>query len=416
MQDFFEQKFMPVMGRLGSNPYLQAIRDGISITIPFTIIGSVFLILGNLPIEGWSDIIGDLGPMLSAAVNVTFNIIGLIAAMGLGYYFSRMHEIDIATGTILTVVTFLLATVSGEDFSLSTAAFGSSGMFTAILIAMVATGIMSVFIKRGFIIKLPDGVPPAVGKSFEALIPAAVTVVLVWVVRVIGGIDINGVLQLIFSPFVFALNTLPGALVEMLLILLLWFAGIHGNSVVGSLCTPITMTYLADNTAAMLAGTAPVYNNAEGFFYFGMGLGGTGATIGLAISLAFFMKSKQYRTLGKFTLVPSVFGINEPLMFGVPIVLNPTLLVPFVAAPILLNVASWILMDLGVIGRVVASIPWTTPPILSGFLCTGGDWRAAVWQIAEVIIATAIWLPFMKMLDRKACEEERADEIAATED
>ena len=136
--------------------------------------------------------------------------------------------------------------------------------------------------------------PPAVGKSFEALIPAGVSIILFWCLRVLLNIDINSVITAIFKPFVFALNTLPGAVLIMFIILLLWFAGIHGNSLVGNLCLPFTMTYLTANAASFQAGQMPQYINAEGFYYFGMGLGGTGTTIGLAIAIAFFAKSKRY--------------------------------------------------------------------------------------------------------------------------
>lgn len=405
MSSFFMDKVIPVMNRFGNNKYLVAIRDGVSITIPFTIIGSIFLIIGNLPIPGWEKIIADFSDQLNSAVNVTFGAIGLIASISLGYFFSKMHNIDSITGTIITLVSFLLATLN-EDLSVNTATFGSSGLFAAIVIAILSTGIMTWFIKKGIVIKLPDGVPPAVGKSFEALLPAGASILLIWIVRVLLGFDINNFITLIFSPFVIALNTLPGALLLMLLILILWFVGIHGNALVGNLALPVTMTYLAANTEAMQASDIPAYINAEGFYYFGMGLGGTGATIGLAIAIAFFAKSKRYKTLGKLTLTPALFGINEPLIFGLPIVLNPIMLIPFVGTPLLLQIITWFLMKFNIIGKVVTSIPWTTPPILSGFLVTGGDWRAAIWQAIGVIIAVTIYLPFFKVLDNKELKNE----------
>ncbi|MDN6029476.1 MAG: PTS transporter subunit EIIC [Lactococcus plantarum] len=410
MYTFFMDKVIPVMNRVGNNKYLVAIRDGLSITIPFTIIGSVFLIIANLPINGWADILGDFAPKLNAAVNVTFGAIGLIASVSLGYFFSKMHKIEPITGTIMSLVTFLLATLD-KNLSVNISAFGSAGLFVAIIIAMITTGIMAWFVKKGILIELPDGVPPAVGKSFEALLPAAASILVIWVVRVLLNFDINSFITFIFTPFVVALNTLPGALLLMLLILLLWFVGIHGNTLVGNLALPVTMTYLTANTEAMQHGHVPTYINAEGFYYFGMGLGGTGATIGLALVIALFAKSKRYKTLGKLTLTPALFSINEPLIFGFPIVLNPVMLVPFVGTPILLQVITWFLMKYNLIGKVVTSIPWTTPPVLSGFLVTGGDWRAAVWQAIGILVSVAIYLPFFKALDNQELKNELTKEV-----
>lgn len=400
MKDVFMNKIIPSLMKLGNNRCLVAIRDGISITIPFTIIGSVFLIIGNLPINGWNNIIAPYSAMLNAAVNTTFGIIGLIGAISVGYFFSKMHEVDEITGTIISLVCFLLATLNGE-LGINIASFGSTGLFTAIIVPVICTSIMAWAIKKGIVIKLPDSVPPAVSKSFEALIPAGLSILLFWGVRALLNIDINNIITIMFSPFVVALNTLPGAILVMFIILMLWFVGIHGNALVGNLCLPITMTYLAANTTAYQAGQTVQYINAEGFYYFGMGLGGTGTTIGLAIAIALFAKSKRYKTLGKLTLLPAFFGINEPIIFGLPIVLNPMMFIPFVFTPIILQIITWVLMSLNIIGKVVISIPWTTPPILSGFLVTGGDWRAAVWQAIEVVIAVCVYLPFFKMLDKQ---------------
>lgn len=408
MKNIFMDKIIPFLTELGNNKYLAAIRDGISITIPFTIVGSIFMIIGNFPVPGWDKIIEPYSGALNAATNVTFGIIGLIGAISLGYFLSKVHELDEITGIIISLVCFLLATLNNE-LTINTSNFGSTGLFSAIFVALISTGIVSFFVKKGIVIRLPNSVPPAVGKSFEALIPAGASILIFWIVRVLLDVDINNVITMIFSPFVVALNTLPGAVLVMLIILLLRFAGIHGNSIVGNLCLPFTMTYLAANTVSFQSGTIPQYINAEGFYYFGMGLGGTGTTIGLALAIAFFAKSKRYKTLGKITLVPACFGINEPIIFGLPIVLNPVLFIPFVITPILLQIGTWFLMYFNIIGRVVTSIPWTTPPILSGFLVTGGDWRAALWQAIEVIIAVCIYLPFFKIMDKEALNLEEND-------
>ena len=184
INDIFMNKLVPFLTKVGNNRYLAAIRDGISITIPFTIIGSIFMIIGNLPITGWDKIIKPYSSMLNAATNTTFGIIGLIGAISLGYFFSKMHNIDRITGTIISLVCFLLATLN-DKFTINIDNFGSTGLFSAIIVSLITIEIVEFFIRKKIVIKLPDSVPPAVGKSFEALIPAGVSIILFWCLRVL---------------------------------------------------------------------------------------------------------------------------------------------------------------------------------------------------------------------------------------
>ena len=401
---FFQQKFMPAITKLGNMKYLIALRDGMVVTVPFTIFGSIFMIIGNLPFNGWYDFIAPISPYIQVPINVTFGLLGLIVCLSLAYQMSKLNEIDIITGIAITVICYIIAML-GQDFKIDPSTYGSGGIFTAIVVAIITSEIMHFIIKRNIVIKMPDGVPPAVATSFAALIPGGCALLLFWVLRVLLGLDINQLITSLFSPLVVGLSTCPGMLFMTFLTLLLWVFGIHGNNVVSGIASPIYLTFLTANINAVSQGVTPPYITAEGFLLFGMNIGGTGAILGIAIAML-TAKSQRYKAVGKVGIVPSIFGISEPIMFGFPIVLNPILAIPFITVPLVLQGVTYYLMKFNIIGRVIAQVPWTTPPVIGGFLITGGDWRAALWQFIELVIAVLVYLPFFKIADRNALAEE----------
>ncbi|OOM74944.1 lichenan permease IIC component [Clostridium puniceum] len=402
---FFQQKFMPALIKLGELKYLIALRDGMVVTVPFTIFGSIFMIIGNMPFQGWYDFIAPISPYIQVPVNVTFGLLGFIVCLSLAYQMSKINKIDIITGVAITSICYIIAMLN-KEFKIDPSAYGSGGIFTAIVVAIITSELMHFIIKRNIVIKMPDGVPPAVATSFAALIPGSAALALFWALRVLLGLDINQLITSLFSPLVGGLSTCPGMLFMTFLTLLLWVFGIHGNNVVSGIASPIYLTFLTANIAAVSQGVTPPYITAEGFLLFGMNIGGTGAILGIAISML-TAKSERYKAVSKVGIIPSIFGISEPIMFGFPIVLNPTLAIPFIAVPLVLQGITYYLMKFNIIGRVIAQVPWTTPPVISGFLITGGDWRAALWQLIELIIAILVYLPFFKVLDRSALTEEK---------
>lgn len=400
-----KDKLFLYISKVGDNKYLRSIRDGLSFTIPFTIIGSLFLIVGNLPIEAWTNIISPYAHLLNAMVNVTFGVLGLITAVGVGYTMGVNFKVDALSNTIITVVAFLLATLDA-DFSVLPGNLGATGMFTAILVAAITTLVTRFVTKHNLTIQMPDGVPPAVAKSFFSLTPAAITLTIIWILRVLLNIDINEFLQTIFRPLVFGLSTIPGLIVYTFLALGLWTIGIHGPNLLSGIATPIFLSNLAANTAAF-QNNQPIPNEvADGFWTLFMNIGGSGASLGLVIAML-FAKSKAYRDLGKLSLPPAIFCINEPIIFGFPIVMNPLMAIPFVLTPTILGVSTVILMRLNLIGKIVFQVPWTTPPIIGPFLATNGSIGAAVWSFLTIIISFIIYFPFFKSMDSKQAAKEQ---------
>ena len=406
-------RFSPALARISNMKYLIALRDGMIITVPFTIFGSLFMIIVNLPINGWSEKIASIQPILQAPVNVTFGILALIVAIGMSYQTAKANKIDPLTGTAIGTISFLLCMLN-DELAIDPSNLGSGGMFTAIVVAIISSEIMSFFIKRNIVIKMPDSVPPAVANSFASLIPGSAALLFFWIIRVVFNIQINEVIQWVFSPLVVGLNSFWGMEFVLFLTLALWTLGIHGNNIIGAIASPVYLQFLTGNINQVSEGLAPTHITADGFLNFGMNIGGTGAILGLVICMM-FAKSKQYKQLGRLGLVPAVFQISEPIMFGFPVVLNPSLMIPFIAVPMVLQGITYFLMKYGLIGIVIAQVPWTTPTLLNGYLITGGDWRAPLWQLVQLIISVAVYWPFFKICDRQALAAEKLSESTIEE-
>ena len=199
-----------------------------------------------------------------------------------------------------------------------------------------------------------------------------------------------------FSPLMVALNTLPGILGYALIVTLLWSVGINGDNAVDVVAAPVFLQYLSANTAAVSQGSTPPFVTAYGFFTTFVNVGGTGATLALALLLC-RSRDAGYRKVARLSLPTQVFQINEPIFFGLPIVLNPIFMVPYVLNALLLTGTTYALMTWGLIRRPFISVPWTTPPILGHYLVTGGDWRSAVWGVVSIAMAMAVYYPFARV-------------------
>ncbi|WP_318371910.1 PTS sugar transporter subunit IIC [Enterobacter sp.] len=410
MIQFIEGKVVPILIQVGENKMLVAVRNGIALTLPFTITGSLFLILANLPIPGWAEFLGPAASKLSAPVAVTFGAIGLISAIGISYNLAKEYQLNALTCSAVAMVVFLLAQLN-ENYQLNVDNLGAAGLFSAIILAIATVQIMRFFVVRNIVIKLPDGVPPAVAQSFVSLIPAAAIITLVWLVRVMLNFDINSFFTWLVSPLVSGLGSLPGMLVLIFLISLLWCCGIHGDNILSGITSPIFLKYIAENTQAYLNHQPIPHITADGFYIVFMCLGGTGATLGLVLAML-RSRSKMYKSVGKLSLPSAIFCINEPVIFGCPIVFNPLLMIPFTLTPMILCTATYSLMYFDIIGRPVLQIPWTMPPIFAAWFVTGGNIPAVIWSVCTIVISALVYLPFFKIAERRQMEKEAAAQDA----
>ena len=407
MINFIENKFVPILIKIGENKILVAIRNGITLTLPFTIAGSLFLILANLPIPGWSEFLGPFADKLSAPVSVTFGAIGIISAIGISYNLAKQYKIDGISCATITLVVFLLAQLD-STYKLNVDNLGAAGLFSAIILSIVTVHIVHFFISRNIVIKLPDGVPPAVAQSFASLVPAAASITLIWFIRIILNFDINSFFTWLLSPLVMGLGTLPGMLILIFLVSILWCCGIHGDNVLSGITSPIFLKYIAENTQAYLHHQPIPHITADGFYIVFMCIGGTGATLGLVLSML-KSKSKLYKSVGELSLPSAIFCINEPVIFGFPVVFNPIMMIPFTLTPMILCTMTYGLMYFNIIGRPVLQIPWTMPPIFAAYFVTGGNIPAVIWSICTIVISVAVFLPFFKMAEKKQLEKENSE-------
>jgi PTS system cellobiose-specific IIC component len=412
---FLEEKLAGPMARLAEQRHLRAIRNGIVATLPIIIVGSFVLIIAFPPLpQTWGITQWAKENILTILLpyRMTMYIMSLYAAWGIGYSLSRSYELDGVSGGNLAVMTFLMTLMpkigvaDGLGLAMPMGHLGGGGMFVAIVTSIIAVEIMRLVLKSGFKITMPDAVPSSVARSFEALTPTAAIVIFMSVVTLVFGFDWHAVMAKVLSPFVSTADTWFGIMVPVFLITLFWSAGIHGVSVVGSIARPVWTQLLDANTAAQAAGDALPHIAPEPFYQWFIWIGGSGATIGLVLLLAFAAKSKYGKSLGRTALAPGLFNINEPLIFGAPIVLNPILLIPFILAPIVMGTIAYIATALGMVGRVYILAPWTLPGPIGAYLATGGDWRAAVLNLLLILVSAVIYYPFFKIYDNQQLELE----------
>lgn len=411
--NFVDQKLSPPLIKLGENRYMIAIKNGMILTVPFTIIGSIFMILAQFPSEGYQKFIEPYKNVLMVPPSVTFSIIGLIAVVGISYSLAKVYKIDTVRNVLMALSCFLLVqTTIGEDgmYALNTANFGTLGVFSAIIISFVVVEIYRFCMKKKLTIKMPESVPPAISKSFEILLPLLISLTLFWIIRILFNFDINEALNSLFSPLVVGLNTLPGIMLFMFLRSMLWCVGIHGGAVL-SVADPIFLTMLGANAEAFAAGDPLPHVTAAGFVNF-LFLGGGGATFMLVVFMM-FSKEKGLRTLGRLSFPASLFEINEPIVYGAPVVLNPILMIPYTLCNLILTLITYLLMNFDLMNRPVVSVPWTTPPILMQYLTSGGDWRAAVYGAGALVVSGMIYYPFFKMLEKQRLEIAEMEEAAS---
>ena len=361
-----ESVLMPLAEKIGKNKYLIAVRDGFLLSMPLLIVGSFFLLIANFPIPGWSDFWArffgeDWVSYFAKPTDATFSIMAILAVVGIGYSFAEQMNVDKLFGAASAMVSWFLIMPyevllegGGSVKGIPLDWVGSKGIFVGIICAFLSIHIYAWVNKKGWVIKMPEGVPPTVVKSFAALIPAGVSMLVFFVINIIFAMTpFHSAFDFIFTilqvPLLKLGNTLPAMVIAYIFLHLFWFFGVNGGSVVAAVFNPILQTLSAENLAAYQAG-APIPNIiCQQFQDLFATFGGCGSALSLMIAMLLFCRSKRIRELGKLSLVPGLFGINEPIVFGLPIVLNPMILIPFMLVPTINIVISYICMSIGLV-------------------------------------------------------------------
>jgi PTS system cellobiose-specific IIC component len=428
--DSLENKLMPVADKFANNRYLLAIRDGFMLTMPLLIIGSIFMLLAYLPITGYDAFMARVFgenwmDFFSVAYNTTMSIMTIFVIIGISGSLSDYYKLERLNTAVISLVAFFILTPFVTSFTpegmdqtfkvtgiIPTEWIGAKGLFVGMLTAILSTEIVKWVTKKGWVIKMPAGVPPTVGKAFSSLIPAAITIIIFDIIRLIFAFTPfetihNFIYSILQVPLTSLGDTLGAALIANFFVGLFWIFGIHGADIVQSVMNPIWIALATENLAAYQAGSELPHIITQQFNQIYLWMGGSGATLGLCIAMLFVCKSQQCKKLGKLSIFPGIFNINEPIVFGLPIVLNPMMIIPFIITPLVLCLLCYGSMAIGLVPRPNGVlIPWTTPPIIGGFLC--GGIRGALLQFVGLIISFFIYLPFIKTVDKQYLEQEKS--------
>ncbi|PFO46444.1 PTS sugar transporter subunit IIC [Bacillus cereus] len=412
---FLDKNLSGPMARLSEQRHLQAIRDGVISALPFIIVGSFFLIVAFPPLPKDSFIsVWALKNQTSILIpyRLTMFIMSLYIAFGIGYNLAKSYKLDVLSGAQLAVCSLLLTLtpelIDKKGFILPMTNLGGHGLFVTMIVSILSVEILRFCKKNNVTIKMPEQVPPSVSRSFEALIPAAFVIIMMSLITVVFKVDLHYVVDKLAAPLVKAGDSYFGVIIPVFLITFFWSFGIHGVSVVGTVARPLWDVYLGKNGEAVASGASHFpFIAPEPFYQWFIWIGGSGATLGLVLAMIVFGRSKYSKALSRTCIVPGIFNINEPVIFGLPIVLNPILIIPFVITPLVTATIAYAATAMGFVTPTHIMPPWTLPAPIGAYLATGGDWRAIVLVFINITISFLIYLPFFKMYDKNMLEIEK---------
>lgn len=410
MKKFFNDKLIPALDKFSGYPWVLAMRAGIVPTTLITIIASVFVVLAVLPINAYQEFIAPFKTIIALPGDIGMGCVALVITVGISSSFAKAYKLDPTSNNAIALFAFLLTQI--EDGALVTTNFGAKGLFLGIAVALYTTFVNYQFKKRGWTIKMPDGVPEVVMEVFQAILAGSVVIITIWLLTCVLGLNINTLITTALMPLQALLSNAWGVGLVVFLMCLMWCIGLHESLFYGFVY-PVALANMAANTAAFLAGEPAPAILTQQFLGFCLWLGGSGGTLGLCILLC-TSKSKSLKALGRIAAPATVFQINEPITFGVPVVFNPILSIPYCLFPALAAVSTYYLMELNIIGRTVAAVSLQIPPFIFPYLTTGGDIPATIWYCILVVISILMYLPFFKIYEKRRLEDEKAgmfDEI-----
>lgn len=424
MQNTFMEKLedvlLPIADKLNNNKYLASLRDGFMVALPLIIFGSIFIVIANFPFldkilsesqfTAWQNAI-------SPASDATLSIMGLFVIIGIGYKLTQRNELEGIYGavTALSAVLILTPQVVGKtEGVIPTEILGAKGMFLGIIVSIISAELYSYFTKKDITIKMPNGVPDQVAKSFSALLPVAFTLMMFVVLKIVVALTPFETLQnliytIVQEPLTALGRGLPATIVAVLFIQVFWFFGLHGQIIVNTVFDPIWYSLNNENLAAFKQGVElPNIITKQFIDTFLVGMGGTGGTLAVVLGIYLLCRSKQNKEIAKLGTPASIFNVNEPILFGLPIIMNPLVILPWILSPVIITIVSYTSMYLGLVPKPSGVIvPWTTPIFISGYLATGNSWQGAMLQLVNLVITFVIWWPFLKLLDKNYLRQEK---------
>lgn len=430
LENGLNKYLMPLADKINRNKVMTAIKEGMMSSLPVTLIASVALILSNFPF------LSDFAPSVDAILKkifapispVTLGLLAIYVIVGTARSYSKQKDIDPLYGIMCALASFLLVTpftavsdvvVNGETIKgaivnglIPTNVLGASGVFPALLITFISISVLAYLHNKDFTIKMPDSVPENVAKPFLSIIPFGGAILVALAIRLIFEMTSFGTLQncvdtIITKPFLSFGNNIWVFLFILIVAQVLWFFGIHGtNLVLNTVWQPIAMVAMAANLEAFNAGEPLPYVLTAAFTCF------TGqAKLSEIVALCVGGKSKQSKAIGKLSLVPALFNIHEPFVFGLPVIMNTTLMLPWIFVEALQAGLAYLLVILT--GAIpIFQAPWTCPPIIQQLIATNFNPWSVIITIATFALGFVIWIPFMKLLDKQYLAAEKEQETS----
>ena len=426
------EKHQPCFEKISRNIYLQAIKDGFLGCMPIVLTSSIFLLIATLPGVVGVTLPQPLIDWCNKLYNFTMGVMGIMVAGTTAKNFTASMNRRMPAGKVLNdgstmvaaqcsmlllAVTQFTTKFNGSELSVfDCTSMGTRGLFSAYIAAFITVWVYKFCVSRDLTIKLPKEVPGAIAQNFRDIIPFGGAVIICGiidvVVRNLMGVPFSELLIKLLSPLFTAAETYPGLILIQAATAFFWFIGVHGPSIVQPGIDPIRLANQAENLQVLLAGGHPAHSLTFNMSLVGE-FGGTGATFIVPLLLILFMKSKQLKAVGKASIVPVAFAVNEPLLFGAPMILNPYMLIPFVAAGCVnVSVAKFFIDNVGMNGFSFV-VPWATPAPIGIFITTNFQLIALVFVAIIILLDAIIYLPFLKAYDKLLCDQEaeRAAEL-----
>ncbi len=447
--NWMEKYVLPTAAKIGSEKHLVALRDAFISMMPATMAGAIATLLNafmrdfpNTYLGPENGITAFFQPVIAINGLVwtgTLAIMAVVFSVSFGYNLAKAYNVDPLSGAVVSLVAFIMGIPQTATTSLTLADklskdavdiittaggtvtvadgvqtlglagwgffpfskyMGATSLFTAILFGFISVLIFAFLMNKNITIKMPDSVPPAVAKAFAAIIPGAVALYVSGMVyflfeKFVGMPIIDWITETIQKPLLGLSQGYGAVFLIVLLVHVLWFFGLHGTNIMGPVLQSIYGVAMVENTNAFQTGAEIPYKWVAGSFEAFVWPGGAGVTLMLLVAILVFSKRADYKTVGKLGIGPGLFNINEPVMFGLPVVLNPILGIPFVVAPLATATIAYFATMAGLVKPVVVNVIWVMPTVISGFLATGGDWRAIILTLVNLVVAFAIWAPFV---------------------
>ncbi|MGT2845949.1 PTS sugar transporter subunit IIC [Streptococcus massiliensis] len=423
----FLDKFTEISARVGNQVHLRSLRDAFSTIMPMFILAGLAVLVNNV-IFPWfltGDTLTKFQVFGNVIVNGTLNVSSILIAATIAYCLSKnknfenpISTVPVALATLIVMMAIKITvtpidakeavTVSGV---LSYTNLGTQGMFAGIIVGLLATELYMFLAKLKFLqINLGENIPPAVGRSFSVMLPTMITLSIFAIVSaVLASVFNTDLISIISAIIQEPLRRVNTSLLGFILIYstgnFLFTLGIHQTVINGSLLDPLLLVNMNENMAAVNAGEVPKHIINSNFVTVYTQMGGTGGTIALILAVLLFIKFKPYREVAKLGAAPGIFEINEPIIFGLPIVFNIPMMIPFVLSPVIGALIGYFATFIGFVQPLSVYIPWTTPPIISGYLASAGDLKVVFVQIIIIIATTAFYIPFLKISERVALKQ-----------